>query len=182
MDRDGRWDRIQRAYDLLVAGYAAYHAASGVEAVEAAYERGETDEFIDPTLVGEEARIRPGDRVFCFNFRPDRMREIVRALAEPGFELVDRGGVGTIDGLSTMTEYHEGWPYPVALGRRAPGDDARRGDRGHRGPPAARRRDGEVPARDVFLQRRRRGTAGGRASASSCPRRATSRPTTTSPR
>ena len=120
MDRDGRWDRIQRAYDLLVAGDAPYHAASGVDAVEAAYERGETDEFIDPTLVGEEARIRPGDRVFCFNFRPDRMREIVRALAEPDFGLVDRRGVGTIDGLSTMTEYHEGWPYPVALGAEHP--------------------------------------------------------------
>ena len=50
-----------------------------------AYERGETDEFIEPTLVGEEARIRPGDSIICFNFRPDRMREITRALAEPGF-------------------------------------------------------------------------------------------------
>ncbi len=66
-------------------GVAPYHAASGEEAVRMAYERGETDEFIEPTLVGEEARIRPGDSVICFNFRPDRMREITRALAEPGF-------------------------------------------------------------------------------------------------
>ena len=50
-----------------------------------AYARGETDEFITPVLVGEEARIRPGDSVIAFNFRPDRMREITRALAEPGF-------------------------------------------------------------------------------------------------
>ncbi len=54
-------------------------ASSGEQAVRDAYERGETDEFIEPTLVGAEARIRPGDSVLCFNFRPDRMREIVRA-------------------------------------------------------------------------------------------------------
>ncbi len=85
MDRDKRWERTQRAYDMLVHGRAPYSASSGEQAVRDAYERGETDEFIEPTLVGAEARIRPGDSVLCFNFRPDRMREIVRALAEPGF-------------------------------------------------------------------------------------------------
>ena len=58
----------------------------------AAYERDETDEFITPTTVGEEARIRPGDSVIGFNFRPDRMREITRALADPDFDEIDRGG------------------------------------------------------------------------------------------
>ena len=85
MDRDRRWERTQRAYDLLVHGRAPHHADSGEQAVKDAYGRGETDEFIEPTLVGEEARIRPGDSVICFNFRPDRMRELTRALAEPGF-------------------------------------------------------------------------------------------------
>ena len=81
-----------------------------------AYERGETDEFITPTLVGEsEARIRPGDSVFAFNFRPDRMREITRALAEPAFADVDRGGAPVVERYATMTEYEEGWPYPVAF-------------------------------------------------------------------
>ena len=62
-------------------------------AARGAYERDETDEFITPVLVGDaEARIRPGDSVFAFNFRPDRMREITRALAEPGFREIDRGG------------------------------------------------------------------------------------------
>ncbi len=84
MDRDRRWDRVQRAYDLLVHGRAEHRAASGAEAAREAYARGETDEFITPTLVGDsEALIRPGDSVFAFNFRPDRMREITRALAEP---------------------------------------------------------------------------------------------------
>jgi len=121
MDRDGRWERTQRAYDLLVAGDAPYHAATGVEAVAAAYERGETDEFIEPTLVGAEARIRPGDRVFCFNFRPDRMRQIVRALAEPDFDAIDRHGTPPIEQLSTLTEYSADMPYPVAFGPEHPG-------------------------------------------------------------
>ena len=115
MDRDKRWERTQKAYDLLVHGRAEYHADSGVEAVRAAYERDETDEFIEPTTVGEEACIRPGDSVIAFNFRPDRMREITRALAEPDFDEVDRGGVGRIERYATLTEYEEGWPYPVAF-------------------------------------------------------------------
>src|SRR6266550_2133061 len=59
MDRDRRWERTQRAYDLLVHGRAEHHAHSGEQAVLDAYTRGQTDEFIEPTLVGEEARIRP---------------------------------------------------------------------------------------------------------------------------
>ena len=120
MDRDSRWDRTQRAYDLLVAGEAPYRAASAVAAVAAAYERGETDEFIEPTLVGGEARIRPGDRVFCFNFRPDRMRQLVRALAEPGFDAIDRHGSPPVEHLSTLTEYSADMPYPVAFGPEHP--------------------------------------------------------------
>ncbi len=85
MDRDRRWERTARAYEMLIHGRAPFHADSGEQAVLDAYERGETDEFIEPTLVGGEGRIRSGDSVICFNFRPDRMREIVRALAEPGF-------------------------------------------------------------------------------------------------
>jgi 2,3-bisphosphoglycerate-independent phosphoglycerate mutase len=115
MDRDQRWDRTQKAYDLLVHGRAEHHADTGAEAVRAAYERGETDEFIEPTTVGEEACIRPGDSVIGFNFRPDRMREITRALAEKGFSDVDRGGAQRIERYATLTEYEEGWPYPVAF-------------------------------------------------------------------
>ncbi len=63
MDRDRRWDRVQRAYDLLVHGRAEVSAASAVQAIRDAYERDETDEFIEPVRVGEEARIRPGDSV-----------------------------------------------------------------------------------------------------------------------
>ncbi len=120
MDRDRRWDRVQRAYDLLVHGRAEYRADSGAAAVREAYERDETDEFVTPVLVGEEACIRPGDSVFAFNFRPDRMREITRALADPGFEEIDRGGAETVGTYATMTEYEEGWPYPVAFAPERP--------------------------------------------------------------
>jgi 2,3-bisphosphoglycerate-independent phosphoglycerate mutase len=115
MDRDRRWDRIQKAYDLLVHGRAEHRAADAVAAVRAAYERGETDEFITPVLVGEESQIRPGDSVLAFNFRPDRMREITRALADPGFSEVGRGGAPPIERYTTMTEYEEDFDYPVAF-------------------------------------------------------------------
>ena len=104
MDRDNRAERTQKALDLLVGGRGEHHAATAEEAVRAAYERGETDEFILPTTVGEEARIRPGDSVLAFNFRPDRMRQITVALN------------GAVDvGYTTLTEYEEGWPYPVVF-------------------------------------------------------------------
>jgi 2,3-bisphosphoglycerate-independent phosphoglycerate mutase len=115
MDRDRRWDRLTLAYDLLVDGKAEHSAGTGADAAREAYEREETDEFIKPVLVGEEARVRPGDSVLGFNFRPDRMREITRALAEPGFTEIDRGGAPPIERNTTMTEYEEGWPYPVAF-------------------------------------------------------------------
>jgi 2,3-bisphosphoglycerate-independent phosphoglycerate mutase len=115
MDRDRRWDRVQLAYDLLVHGRAEHHAEVAPAAARDAYERGETDEFIPATTVGAEARIRPGDSVIGFNFRPDRMREITRALADPSFTDVERGGAGVVSRYTMLTEYEEGWPYPVAF-------------------------------------------------------------------
>ncbi|HEX8123335.1 MAG TPA: 2,3-bisphosphoglycerate-independent phosphoglycerate mutase [Solirubrobacteraceae bacterium] len=103
MDRDKRAERTEKARALLVDGVGEHHADSGEAAVRAAYERDETDEFIAPTTVGDEARIRPGDSVVMFNFRPDRMRQIVTALAEH------------VERITTLTEYEEGWPYPVAF-------------------------------------------------------------------
>jgi 2,3-bisphosphoglycerate-independent phosphoglycerate mutase len=129
MDRDRRWERTQRAYDLLVHGRAPHRAASGEQAVREAYERGETDEFIEPTLVGDEALVRPRDSVICFNFRPDRMRQLTRALAEPGFGegqeplpgWAGRGRGQPLTRLTSFTEYEEGWRYPVAFAPERPG-------------------------------------------------------------
>jgi 2,3-bisphosphoglycerate-independent phosphoglycerate mutase len=120
MDRDKRWDRVQKAYDLLVHGTADHHADTGAEAATAAYERDETDEFITPTTVGEEARIRPGDAVLAFNFRPDRMREITLALCDPEFSEIDRGGVDVIGRYATLAEYDETWSYDVIFPPKRP--------------------------------------------------------------
>jgi 2,3-bisphosphoglycerate-independent phosphoglycerate mutase len=115
MDRDNRWDRTELAYDAIVHGEAdTARADSGEAAVRAAYERGETDEFIRPTLVGEEGRIRDSDAVLFFNFRPDRARQLTRALAEPDFDEFDRGDAPRIE-FATLTQYQEDWEYPVAF-------------------------------------------------------------------
>jgi 2,3-bisphosphoglycerate-independent phosphoglycerate mutase len=103
MDRDRRAERTQKAVDLLVEGRAEFHADSGAQAVRDAYERGETDEFVEPTTVGAEARIRAQDAVVAFNFRPDRMRQITERLGP------------AVAHYATLTEYEEGWPYPVAF-------------------------------------------------------------------
>jgi len=108
MDRDGRWERTQKAVDLLVDGEAEHHADTGEAAIRAAYERGETDEFITPTTVGEEGRIRAGDSVVAFNFRPDRMRQITVKLAE------------VVDRYTTMTPYEEDWTFPVLFPKFRP--------------------------------------------------------------
>jgi 2,3-bisphosphoglycerate-independent phosphoglycerate mutase len=115
MDRDRRWDRIKLAYDAIVHGRGhAPDASSGVEAVRAAYERDETDEFVRATVVGEEGRIRDGDAVLFFNFRPDRAREMTRALGDADFSEFDRGEAPGVS-LTTLTEYHDGWPFPLSF-------------------------------------------------------------------
>src|SRR2546423_4313605 len=86
-----------------VAGQAECAGACAVGAVPAGFAGKETDEFIEPTLVGPEARIRPGDSVIAFNFRPDRMRQIITALA------------AEIDRITTLTEYDEDYTFPVAF-------------------------------------------------------------------
>ena len=130
MDRDQRWERTQSAYDLLVHGRAEHHVRDAPTAAREAYARGETDEFITATRVGEEGRIRAGDSVLCLNFRPDRMRQIVRALAEPGFgedgEALPgwhgRDGAPPVARLATMTPYQQGWPYQSAFTAAQPED------------------------------------------------------------
>jgi 2,3-bisphosphoglycerate-independent phosphoglycerate mutase len=109
MDRDKRWERIDKAMKLLVDGEGEHRADTGEAAARAAYERDETDEFITPTVVGDEdSTIRPGDSVVAFNFRPDRMREITEKLSE------------VVDRYATMAEYDEDWDYPVLFPPKRP--------------------------------------------------------------
>ena len=90
MDRDNRWDRVARAYQAMVKGVGE-RADSAAAAVKSAYARGETDEFIAPTVLAGFTGSRDGDGFFCLNFRADRAREILLAIGEDDFAGFDRG-------------------------------------------------------------------------------------------
>jgi 2,3-bisphosphoglycerate-independent phosphoglycerate mutase len=132
MDRDRRWDRIKRAYDAI-AHARAPREDDAVAAVKDSYEREATDEFIEPVVIGDYDGVGPDEPVLMINFRPDRMRQLTRALGEPDFDEFDRGG-GPVLQVTTMTEYRHGWPYPVAFPPAEPATTiaeviAERGDR-----------------------------------------------------
>ena len=113
MDRDRRWERTKCAYDAIVHG-TGERAPDAQAAIAAARERDETDEFIRPTVIGDYDGAASGDAAIHFNFRPDRARQLTRALAEPGFDQFDRGG-GPVLALTALTEYRADWDYPVAF-------------------------------------------------------------------
>jgi 2,3-bisphosphoglycerate-independent phosphoglycerate mutase len=122
MDRDRRWDRTEVGYDAIVHAEAADHAPSATAAIEAAYARGETDEFVMPTVIdGHGGPIRDHEPVVHLNFRADRARQLTHALADgPAFDGFDRRsptGRATPDDLLvvTMTAYEEGLPVLVAF-------------------------------------------------------------------
>jgi 2,3-bisphosphoglycerate-independent phosphoglycerate mutase len=118
MDRDKRWERTKLAYDAMVHGVAAVTAEDPVGAIAAAYERGETDEFIKPIVLTEAqkpvATIRDGDGIFYFNFRSDRMRQIVRAISIDGFDGFDTGTRPATRAV-TMTQYDQRFSLPQAF-------------------------------------------------------------------
>ena len=103
MDRDGRWERTQRAFDAIVEGKGE-EASDPIEAVRRSYERGITDEFIEPITIAGRPRLRPGkDTAIFFNFRPDRARQLSMKLVEAGAD------------ITTMTKYRSDLDVPVAL-------------------------------------------------------------------
>ncbi len=120
MDRDKRWDRVQLAYDAMVRG-EGYGSAGGVEAVKEAYARGETDEFVKPSVVrGADGTpvgaIRDGDAVFLFNFRADRAREITQMLAfDEAPAESSRGPRPQLSFYGTLTEYKKDFGLPAAF-------------------------------------------------------------------
>lgn len=118
MDRDRRWERTQRGYDAIVHGVGE-RATSAADAVAAGYARGESDEFVLPTVIdGIDGRVRDGDPVVHANFRADRARQLTHALADPGFDGFDRDAAGRRPRdplVVTMTEYEAGLPVAVAF-------------------------------------------------------------------
>ena len=119
MDRDRRWDRVERAYRAYTRG-EGFLAPDPLRALEEAYGRGETDEFVRPAVITAPggsplATIRTADSVIFFNFRPDRVRQISHALVDRDFPHFDRGADPPLPHCVTMTEYERGLPVPVAF-------------------------------------------------------------------
>ena len=119
MDRDQRWDRVERAYDLLVRGEAPFHADDANAALEAAYQRGESDEFVQPTAVhpagSAPIRIADGDAIVFMNFRADRAREITRALIADEFSGFKRRTRVRPSAFVTLTRYADDIDLPCAF-------------------------------------------------------------------
>ena len=115
MDRDKRWERVEKAYAALVYGEGE-HGASAAEAIQAAYAKGETDEFFTPTIIDGcgDCTIKPNDGVIFFNFRPDRARQLTRTFVDTEFAGFERRNGYFPLQFATMTQYDETLPSPVA--------------------------------------------------------------------
>ena len=109
MDRDKRWERVKLAYDALVSGQGR-RASSGSQAVAMAYEAGETDEFILPTVCSDKARVKDGDSIIFCNFRPDRARELTRCFVDDDFSGFERPRKIADLKYVCMTQYDETMP------------------------------------------------------------------------
>lgn len=119
MDRDNRWDRIEKAYDLLTQGEGEFEAVDSLAGLQLAYERGETDEFVASTCIVPQGqsrvRIEDGDVVLFMNYRSDRARQMTRAFTESGFAEFERKRVPQLGSFVTLTEYNEEFDIPVAF-------------------------------------------------------------------
>jgi 2,3-bisphosphoglycerate-independent phosphoglycerate mutase len=119
MDRDNRWERVQPAYELLTQGAAEYSAPDALSALESAYARGESDEFVKPTRIqsGDELPVsmRDGDVVVFMNFRADRAREITRALTDQTFSGFPRSYIPKFGRFVTLSNYGAEFTLPCAF-------------------------------------------------------------------
>ncbi len=113
MDRDKRWDRVQKAYEVFTNDQITTELTSAADVLEAAYKEKVTDEFLPPTRIAHGA-IAAGDGVICFNFRPDRSREITQAIVAENFTGFERDRIEPIT-YATFTQYDSSLPVPVAF-------------------------------------------------------------------
>ena len=163
MDRDNRWSRVQEAYEAMVAG-RGMRAGDARTAVTNAYARSESDEFIAATVIGDYKGVAPGDGLFCLNFRADRAREILQAMADPDFDAFERIVVpdwAATLGMVAYSEAHEAWfdtVFPPARHRQ----HARGVGGASRAAAVSPRRDREIPACDVLSEWRQGTPRGGR--------------------
>lgn len=115
MDRDKRWERTRAAYDLLVCAEAPFYSNSASEALQSAYERGETDEFVKPTIIHDAHPIQNGDAFVFFNFRADRARQLSRALLQENFKDFIRQKTVSFSHFISMTPYANDIPSEIAF-------------------------------------------------------------------
>ena len=114
MDRDHRWERVQRAWDAIVDARSELHVPDALLALEEAYARGETDEFVLPTVIGDGARVEDGDAVVFMNFRADRARQLSAAFVDPAFNGF-KARRPQLSRFVCLTEYDAKLPAPVAF-------------------------------------------------------------------
>ncbi|MFC3477358.1 2,3-bisphosphoglycerate-independent phosphoglycerate mutase [Halobacterium litoreum] len=125
MDRDQNWERTKQAFDAIVERNGQHRAESAVDAVTESYDRGDTDEFVEPTIVRGGDRLSAGDAVVFANFRADRARQLTRMLADIRPEDWEGEGIETSPPdvpVATMTEYDETFDLPVAFPSKEPAD------------------------------------------------------------
>ena len=159
MDRDNRWERIQRAYDVMVnASDADTDPVAGIKAYYEKDPRG--DEFVEPFAAHNEG-IHEGDAAIFFNFRPDRARQMTRVFTDKEFDGFEREQI-KLSHFVTMTEYDPTFDVEVAFPKTFPENVLAGRYRRQWPEAAAHRRDREVRPRDVLPQRRHRGAQGGR--------------------
>ena len=115
MDRDKRWDRLRLAWDAIVEAKSEHHAPDALSALQAAYARGENDEFVLPTVIDGAQPMRDGDAVVFMNFRADRARQITSAFVSPGFDGFDARRP-KLSRFVCLTEYDAKLPAAVAFG------------------------------------------------------------------
>ncbi|MGY8836318.1 MAG: 2,3-bisphosphoglycerate-independent phosphoglycerate mutase [Enterobacterales bacterium] len=120
MDRDNRWNRVEKAYNVIALAEGDFNFDNGVEALNAAYERDENDEFVAATTItptgAAPASINDGDTLIFANFRADRAREITRAFVEPDFDGFARKRTPELSAFVMMTEYAADIDAPIAFG------------------------------------------------------------------
>ncbi|MBI3461063.1 2,3-bisphosphoglycerate-independent phosphoglycerate mutase, partial [Candidatus Acetothermia bacterium] len=114
MDRDNRWERIEKAFRLVRFGEGRTEKGKPEEIVARAYERSETDEFVQPITLDPSGAIRDKDSVIFFNFRPDRARQITRTFIDKEFSAFDRGGTPRVTFVG-MTPYEDDFLIPAAF-------------------------------------------------------------------
>ena len=114
MDRDNRWERIQRSYKVIAESDASEQAPSALAALQSAYDRGEDDEFVPPTCIGEPVAMTNGDALLFMNFRADRARQLSQALIDPAFTAFARVNVTRLRFVAT-TEYASSLACPCLL-------------------------------------------------------------------